>query len=550
MDIEIKDHEIHIWTQKQIAEKLGAKFMSGNKYKLPKTIEAVKDLMVFTNEHPNLDILLTKMEASKKMIVELKRRPPNMEMFGLRPYQIQDVRFLSMIPHAAIFNEQRTGKTPTLLSVLRRRGLQKNLIVVPAGLKLNWEKECVKWLPGIKTFVIRGPKKQRERAYQNISELESFVMIISYDTLKAKDEMNKILATIGDQFDSMTIDEAHNMRNRKSARTIALQEMGKHALHRYALTGTPSVRDGHDVFSILQFLYPQKFTSYWAFVERYFEMVKNFFSGGKAPGKLLRGEELQNMLAMLGTNRKRKEVMEWLPDKTYTTIPIELGPRQRKAYNMVRETFEIESLSGKLLVDAPSVLAQMTRLRQICLAPSMLDINVPSAKEDFLIEWLQDNKEPVIIFSQFTSYLKELAAKLKQSPTYEKVVMIHGELSAAEKQESVDAFQSGKARILLGNIKAAGVGFTLDKATTTIFLDKEFNPVDNAQAEDRMVPVSKERIHKMDVISLVAEDTYDERINELLESKINITSIVNNGGIEGIDRLYKELKENEMSLLR
>lgn len=540
MGIEIKDHEILIWTQKQIAEKLGAKYMSGNKYKLPKTIEAVKDLAVFYN-HEGLHALHERMKRSRETLMHLKTMEAPRSMYGLRPYQMQDTMFVSHLPHAAVFNEQRTGKTPTLLSVLRWKKLKKNMIVVPAGLKLNWEKECSKWLPGIKAFVIRGPKKQREKAYQKIAELDAFVMIISYDTLKAKDEMNKILVTIGDTFDSMTIDEAHNMRNRKSARTVALQEMGKHALHRYALTGTPSVRDGHDVFPILQFLYPKKFTSYWAFVERYFEMKQDFFSGGKKPGKLLRKDELQNILAMLGTNRKRAEVMEWLPDKTYTTIPVELGPKQRKAYNMVRETFELEE-NGELKVDAPSVLAQMTRLRQICLSPSMLDINAPSAKEEFLIEWLQDNKEPVIIFSQFTSYLKKLAVVLKNSPTYEKVVMIHGELSAAEKQESVEDFQSGKARVLLGNIKAAGTGFTLDKATTTIFLDKEFNPVDNAQAEDRMVPVSKERIHKMDVISLVAEDTYDERINQLLENKINITSIINNGGIQAIDRMLKEVK--------
>jgi SNF2 family DNA or RNA helicase len=544
MDIEIKDHEILIWTNKAIAEKLGAKYMNGNKYKLPKTIEAVKDLSEFTGK-PELKALYERMDRSRQAILLLKRMNHE-SLYGLRPYQVQDVNFLKHIPHAALFNEQRTGKTPTLLSLLRKREFKRNLIVVPAGLKLNWEKECAKWLPGIKTFVIRGPKSQRKRAYLKISELESFVMILSYDTLKAKDELQDLLAVVP-QFDSMSVDEAHNLRNRKSKRTQAVQEMGKYATHRYALTGTPSVRDGHDVFPILQFLYPMKFTSYWAFVERYFEMKKDFFSGGYKPGKPIRYKELQNMLSMMGTNRKRAEVMQWLPDKTYTTIPIELTPRQRKAYDMVLETFEIESKSGELIVDAPSVLAQMTRLRQICLSPRMLGMDkVPSAKEQFLVEWLQDNKdEPVIIFSQFTSYLKLLAEVIKDTPIYEKVAMIHGEMSGAEKQQAVDDFQQGKVRILLGNIKAAGVGFTLDKATTTIFLDKEWNPVDNAQAEDRMVPVSKERIHKMDVISLVAANTYDERINELLENKINITSIVNNGGIQAIDRMLKEVKEHE-----
>lgn len=542
-DIDFQDQCIVIRTNKQVAEKIGAKYIKGDKFKLPRTIEAVRDLFTMTGDQ-NIKAHYQKMVKQRDALLKLKTQKPMKLDYNLREYQMQDVNFLKRLPHAAVFNEQRTGKTPTLLSLLRTRGFKKNLIVVPASLKLNWEKECMQWLPGIKTTIIRGPKSQRKRAYLKLSEQESFVMIISYDTLKQKDEMDLILASTG-QFDSMSVDEAHNIRNRTSARTVAVQEMGKHADHRYALTGTPSVRNGHDAFPILQFLYPKKFTSYWAFVERYFEMKKDFFGGMKI-GEPLRKEELQNLLAMIGTNRKRKEVMKWLPDKQYITIPIELEAKQRKIYDSVLQEFEYIDESGDMKIDAPSVLAQMTRLRQVCLDPKLLDIKAPSAKEKFLIEWLQDNDEPVIIFSQFTSYLKQLEHTLKNSPNYMKVVSIHGGLSTEEKQKSVERFQSGKARVLLANIKAAGTGFTLDKATTTIFLDKEWNPTDNAQAEDRMVPVSKEKSHKMTVISLVAENTYDEHINLLLEHKINITSIVNNGGIQAIDRLVKE-KQNILS---
>lgn len=536
-NIDFQEQNITFHTDKFHAEKLGAKYLKGDKYKLPKTVEAVRDLFILTGDL-NIKALYQKMVKQRDALLKLKVQKPAKLDYNLREYQMQDVNFLKRLPHAAVFNEQRTGKTPTLLSLIRTREFKKNLLVVPASLKLNWEKECSIWLPGIKTTVIRGTKNQRKRAYLKLNEQDEFVMIISYDTLKQKDEMNFILENTG-QFDSMSIDEAHNIRNRSSARTIAVQEMGKHADHRYALTGTPSVRNGHDAFPILQFLYPKKFTSYWAFVERYFETKKDFFGGMKI-GETKRKEELQNLLAMIGTNRKRKEVMKWLPDKECITIPVELESKQRKIYDQVLQEFDYVDESGVMKVDASSVLAQMTRLRQICLDPGLLDIKAPSAKEKFLVEWLQDNDEPVIIFSQFTSYLKKLQHTLLNSPNYEKVVSIHGELSTEEKQKSVEKFQSGKARVLLANIKAAGTGFTLDKATTTIFLDKEWNPTDNAQAEDRMVPVSKEKVHKMTVISLVAEDTYDEKINLLLEHKISITSIINNGGIQAIDRLLKE----------
>jgi SNF2 family DNA or RNA helicase len=340
------------------------------------------------------------------------------------------------------------------------------------------------------------------------------------------------------------VDEAHNMRNRKSKRTTAIMEIGKRAEHRYVLTGTPAVSKGYDIFPLLQFLYPKKFSSYWGFLERYFEMKREFFSGSMQPtGNYIRQEELEDILAMISTNRKRKEVMAWLPDKQYQTIPIELTPKQQKAYDQILETFMYEE-DGDVMVNASSVLAQLTRLRQVCLAPSLLDIKAPSAKEEFLMEWLQDNNEPVIIFSQFTSYIKELAERIKEN-LKEEVVMIHGEMSGKEKQNSVEQFQSGKVRILLANIIAAGVGFTLDRAETTIFLDKAWNPADNFQAEDRMVPVSKERNHGLTVISLVASGTYDERLDLLLQNKYSITEVINSGGLKAIDRIYKELNGSD-----
>jgi SNF2 family DNA or RNA helicase len=484
------------------------------------------------------------MLQGRNKILQLKM-PRDVELPGferLRPYQRVDVNFLSKLPSGALFNQQRTGKSPSIISLFKLKNFKKIVLVVPAGLILSWKKEVEEWYEGIKVFAIKGSKKQREKIYQTLSELESYALIMSYDTLKLKNELDSLLAhSCVVQFDAVAVDEIHNIRNRKSQRTLAVNALGKLAKHRYGLTGTPSVSRGYDVFSILHFLFPERFSSYWSFLERYFEMKTEFFSGTKQPtGKYIRQEELEDILAMISTNRKRKEVMEWLPDKTYMTIEVEMSAKQRKAYVDMLETFIVEE-DGKIISDASSVLAQLTRLRQICLSPHLLNIKAPSAKEDFLLEWLQDNPEPVIIFSQFTSYLKQLAETIE-----EEVVMIHGEMSGKQKQESVEHFQSGKTRILLANIEAAGTGFTLDRAETTVFLDKHWNPASNLQAEDRMVPVSKERIHKMTVISLVASDSYDEKLDLILQHKHNVTEIINSGGLRAIDRLYKELSHAQI----
>ena len=541
--IEIRENEIRFKTKRETANRLGAKYISNETYKLPRTLEAITDLMRFTKD-PALAGLKEKLERQKGIILKPKLMEdidlPGYEQ--LRPYQRVDVAFLAQLPHAALFNQQRTGKSVELLSLFRYKEFKKMMLVVPSGLKLNWEKECSQWLPGIKATVIKGGPKQREKTYQTVSKQKEFIIIMSYDTLKLTGELERIISTIG-SLDGLAIDEAHNIRNRKSQRTKAIHKLGKYARHRYVLTGTPSVKAGYDVWSLLHFLYPEKFRSYWDFLERYFVMKKHIFAGSKQPtGEYLRKEELENLLAMIGTNRKRREVMKWLPNKQYTVIPIELTPKQRKVYQDVAETFEHMDDDGELKIDAPSVLAQMTRLRQVCLSPSMLDVQAPSAKEEFILEWLQDNQEPVIIFSMFTSYLEELKNTLEDK-LKEKVVRINGKMSTREKQKSVEQFQSGKARILLANIEAAGTGFTLDKAQTTIFLDKHWNPAQNTQAEDRMVPISKERVHKMDVISLVAKDTYDEIIDALLAHKHNIAEAINRGGVTALKRIYGEMKK-------
>lgn len=222
--------------------------------------------------------------------------------------------------------------------------------------------------------------------------------------------------------------------------------------------------------------------------------------------------------------------MRWLPKKQYQTIKLQMNDKQRKVYESVRDTFSYEDK-----IDAPSVLAQLTRLRQITTCPSLLVDNVQSEKEKFILEWVKDNsEESVIIFSTYSSYLKQLQKKIKGSR------LITGSVSRTERDNVVKDFQSGKTKVVLANIKAAGTGLTLDKGETIIFLDKEYNPSDNEQAEDRIVPTSKERNHNMHVISLVMEDTVDEMIEGLLQHKVNITKVINDGGIAALQRLWKE----------
>jgi SNF2 family DNA or RNA helicase len=141
-----------------------------------------------------------------------------------------------------------------------------------------------------------------------------------------------------------------------------------------------------------------------------------------------------------------------------------MDSKQRKAYDEMLHMSTVEEAD----LDAPSVLAQLTRLRQICLAPELLNIAAPSAKEQFILEWLENNpNEQVVIFSNFSSYLRTLFMKLSKR---DDIGLIIGDTPKTTRQAIVDQFQSGSCKLILANIQAAGVGLTLDKASTVIFL--------------------------------------------------------------------------------
>jgi SNF2 family DNA or RNA helicase len=205
--------------------------------------------------------------------------------------------------------------------------------------------------------------------------------------------------------------------------------------------------------------------------------------------------------------------------------------KQLTHYTEMLEDFMTDD--GEL--DAPNVLTQLMRLRQICLDPRLVGLDAPSAKTKALLEWLDDNKEPVVIMSMFTSYFDLVKKDIEKLGR--KVGMIHGKMSNQDKQKSVKLFQAGKIDVLLCNIISAGVGFTLDRAETVLFLDKDWSPSINEQAEDRVTPVSEERNHKHTIISFVASDSVDERIDKVLEEKKSFTDIINNGGMNAIRRL-------------
>ena len=505
-------------------------------YRIPKTIWSLREMVrYFSDLRNNPDFVNEglKLQREQKDLLSIKAMSEDgfVKDFlpNLRPYQRHDVTYLRQIPQAGVFNEPRTGKTPTMISLVKELGTKRNLIVAPASLIYNWAKEFETWHPEETVYVSKGTPKQREMLYMSLIE-KSFTLIISKDTLKS-DLASTIFTKL---FDLVILDEAHYLRNYKTAQAKAIFNIK--AERRYALTGTPTVKHSSDIFGILHFLFPKLFPSYWQFVDRYFEQSQDWM-GHKVVGnpKPERVNELQEMIALSSVQRKRKDVMQWLPEKQRSTFTVQMESKQQKLYTDMLKFFVSSDEASGVEVDTSSVITQLMRLRQLCLDPRLLGFETEGAKTVALLEYLENHREPIVIMSMFTSYLKLLKPLIEKLNL--KVGFIIGDMANHAKQQTAESFQSGKIDVLLCNIISAGTGFTLDRSETVIFTDKAWNPAENEQAEDRVTPTTKEKNHKHEIITFTCQDTVDARIDELLDQKISLTDYVNNGGAKALKRL-------------
>jgi SNF2 family DNA or RNA helicase len=498
-------------------------------FKFPKNVHCMRELVRYfpelrENEEFVKDGQMLASEVTYWLSMKNKIIPTPLND-KLRPYQQKDVDYLKTRGSSLVLNEPRTGKTPTMITVMKALRTKKNLVVCPSSLVLNWAKEFKQWYPEIEITISDGSHKIRSaKMTEFMTSKANRVLIVSKDTWKR--ELGNYYHKIGDfQFDTAIVDEAHFLRNWKSKQSEAIFKIK--ANYRYPLTGTPSVKHGSDVYGLLHFINPERYSSYWQFTERYWEIQDNGWGKDIANAKRAREKELLSLMEINSVQRKREQVMQWLPKAQHQTIPVQLEGKQLKLYNQMLDTFMADDEETEHEIDTMNKLSQLMRLRQLCLDPRLLGFDVRGSKTDALLEWAENNTEPFVVMTTFSSYFNIVKPELEKLG--KKVEVIDGSVSKTNRQHIVDRFQKGEIDILLANIIAAGTGLTLDKSDTIIFLDKSFNPADNEQAQDRIVPTTEDRYHSINVISLVADGTIDERVNEILDRKEDLTKIINKG---------------------
>ena len=432
----------------------------------------------------------------------------------LYPFQRVGVNYIKEIKRLILGDDMGLGKTFESQLGVESLECARVLTVVPKMVYGTWKRELTKWLPHRPFVLIQGSRKRKEKL---LSEYGEGYLIISYESAtNLKDKLKAM------KWDAIIVDEAHNLRNHKALRTKAIKEISKNIPVKIPMTGTPimnsSVKAARELFGILNFVYPERFTSFWRFIDQYYVYVDGEI-------KSLKDEkEFRAMLAPILLRRMKVDVLHDLPEKTYSKRYIQLYPAEKRVLKEMEQNMVARLSSGEE-VAAPIVLAQITRMRQCCISARLLSKSVneeheeyKSAKLDALMEIVKESREAhkMVVFTQFKEALKLVKTMLQQANV--PYLELSGDIKGKKREEAITRFQNENIPIMLCTIQAAGVGVDgLQVADIAIFLDRHWTPGINLQAEDRLLRMGQRK--NVTIIMLIAEGTVEERVEAILEEK-------------------------------
>lgn len=454
----------------------------------------------------------------------------------LRPYQLYGFRWLSTLSRfgfgGILADEMGLGKTLQMLTwMLAQKKAGESgafLVVCPASLVYNWGEECRKFTPELKSMPIDGSLAQRKAIYEGITKKAADLYIISYDLLKRDIELYHSL-----HFSAVVLDEAQYIKNQKANVSKAVRILK--ADHRFALTGTPIENRLAELWSIFDFLMPGFLYTSSEFSTRFETPIMK----QKNPEITL---QLSRMTEPFILRRKKTDVLKDLPEKLEEVRSADMKEDQRKLYDaQVVHMKEVLASSTDDNEDKMRILAEITRLRQICCDPSLIFENYhgTSAKRAACLDLIQsaiDGGHRMLVFSQFTSMLDLLAADLKKEAI--PFFTITGATPKQERLRLVNEFNAGDTPVFLISLKAGGTGLNLTGADVVIHYDPWWNLAVQNQATDRAHRIGQTR--QVTVMKLIAAESIEEKIVELQEAKRELADAIIGGQTNSLMSLSRE----------
>ena len=429
--------------------------------------------------------------------MHLVRLSPAHRPFGLAwraplpPYQQDGIARLLAAPGVLLADEMGLGKTIQAIGALRvllRDGAPgPALIVVPAGLVLQWRRHLREWAPELTLSTCIGPPEDRRQRWRTMAQ----VYLTGFDVLRGDMALPAPYGPRRRLWQVVVADEAQRIKNARTAVAATVKALPR--VRAWALTGTPLENCPDDAVSILDFVAP----------------------GLCDPDEMVAG--LRRALSVVQLRRRRADVLPGLPPKTVFELAPDLLPAQRAAHDVaLRDGLVwLRSLGAELQV--VHVLELILRLKQICNACPRTGA---SAKLEDLRRRLFDVAaagEKALVFTQFVAapFGAETIARAIQplGP-----LLLTGRMSAAARDDAVAQFAADpNRRVLVASLRAGGVGLNLTAASLVFHFDRWWNPAVETQAEDRAHRIGQTR--PVQVFAYLTPDSIEQRIGEILSEK-------------------------------
>ncbi|WP_090087698.1 DEAD/DEAH box helicase [Clostridium uliginosum] len=428
-------------------------------------------------------------------------------------------------------DEMGLGKTLQTIVFLLSKSKSNSLIVAPTSLIYNWFNEFKKFAPSMNVCIINGGKEEREELIKCYKEYD--VIITTYNLLRRDLDLYTM------EFDYCILDEAQNIKNPSSLSAKAVKNIN--AKGRFALTGTPIENSLMELWSIFDFVMPGYLFNEKRFTTRYYRRLEE-------EKEIL--EEINRLVKPFILRRYKKNVIKELPDKIEKRLLVPLSDEQKTVYktysdyakDLIKKKVEDDEFKNSKI----EILSYITKLRQICLDPSVIMENYlgGSGKIEALIDLLEQSiaeGHKILVFSQFTSVLKNIGKLLEENNIL--FSYLDGSVSSLNRMKLVDEFNDGKNSVFLVSLKAGGTGLNLTSADIVIHFDPWWNPAVEDQATDRAHRIGQQ--NTVEVIKLIAQGTIEEKIVELQDVKRELIDKILGDDLN-VGSFINTLKEDEI----
>ncbi|MFD7563679.1 SNF2-related protein [Streptomyces tendae] len=471
--------------------------------------------------------------------------PPGLHA-TLRDYQLRGLAWLDLMTSlglgGCLADDMGLGKTVTVIALhLKRSRTEPTLVVCPASLLGNWQREIERFAPGV-------PVRRFHGADRTLDDLSGGFVLTTYGTMRSA------ATTLAEQPWGMVVaDEAQHVKNPYSATAKALRTIPSPA--RVALTGTPVENNLSELWALLDWTTPGLLGPLKSFRARHARAVEN----GEDDQAV---ERLARLIRPFLLRRRKSDpgIVPELPPKTETDHPVPLTREQAALYEaVVRESMlaieEAEGMGRRGLV-----LKLLTSLKQICDHPALFlkEEHPPGGADrmtarsgklallDELLDTVLAEDGSALVFTQYVGMARLITAHLTARAV--PVDLLHGGTPVPERERMVDRFQSGATPVLVLSLKAAGTGLNLTRAGHVVHFDRWWNPAVEEQATDRAYRIGQTQ--PVQVHRLITEGTVEDRIAEMLQSKRALADAILGSGESALTELTARELSDLVSLRR